>query len=83
MATSRVAIHNILLQASNLADSEIKEKIECALRSLTASADWDGGFATGYYASWAEGLANRLQPETPLCKLLNSVIDLLQVKIVV
>lgn len=72
--TSRVAIHNILLQASAMAEGEIKEKIERALMTLTASADWDGGFLTGYYVSWAEGLAKQSCPGTPLCNLLESLI---------
>lgn len=72
--TSRVAIHNILLQASTMADGEIKEKIENALKALTASADWDGGFTTGYFVSWAEGLVKQQCLGTPLCDLLEGLI---------
>ncbi len=77
---ARRKTHLILSKALVLATGEIAEKIALALRALQTSISWEDGFTAGYYASWAEGLANQLCPGTPLCNLLNEMISLLTVQ---
>ena len=67
----------ILQIAQDMAEGEILEKIRLAIGAIKSSDNWQGAFTAGYYASWAEGLANQLQGGTELCNLLNQMIELL------
>lgn len=77
-------IYNILVEAERIAketgQNEIAEKIDLALEKFKVPGLWESGFAVGYYASWAERMANQQQPGTPLCHLLNDMINLLEVR---